>query len=77
MQAGRVVTLNLFPGSSDAVPGGWNASSDVGKMLANAVQMSFVQTQCPVDPNTKNAVVYTDGDINGAVAHPVMFILLA
>ena len=65
-----MVTLNLFPGSSDAVEGGWNATSDVGKLFANAVQMSFVQTQCPSDPNVKNALIYTDGDINGTRCLP-------
>ncbi len=35
--AGRVVALNLYPPSSDAVPDGWKATTDGGRLMANAL----------------------------------------
>ena len=35
--AGRIVGLNMYPPSSDAVAGGWNAATAGARLMANAL----------------------------------------
>ena len=58
--AGRVVGLNFYPPSSDALSGGWTSSTDGGRLMANALLWSGKEPPTILSgPSNQLAVVGT------------------